>query len=170
MLHGYEAEELVPALHHLGGVGSRLGGEVGHLLALGEALDVLEHLLLVGCVEVLQLLLCLAQVAYHHAVARIDHVGHHIVHPEGAMLAELIAQVVFPAEGLWHLCDAAVDGHIGHHVGIVAVEVHHATYIIGQPATQVAHQREARLWGANGALAEVLLAIYLPVHRHGAIG
>ena len=137
MLHGDEAEEFVPTLHHPGGVVSTLAGEVADALTLGERLYVLQHLRLVGCVEVLQFLLRLTQVAYHGAVARINHVGHQIVQPEGAVLAELVVHVVLTAEGFGHLIHAAIHRHVGYHVGIVAVEVHDASHLVGQPAAKL---------------------------------
>ena len=48
VLDNEEFSEFVPTVHHLGGVGLRLGGQEGHALLVGEVRHLLLHLRLFG--------------------------------------------------------------------------------------------------------------------------
>ena len=113
----------------------------------------------------------LAEVADHHRVARIDHIGHPVVHPEGRLVAKLGAGVVFLTEAVRHLGDAAVERHVGHHIGIVAVEPGDAAHVVGQPRAHLARHSEARLLAGDRPFTEVSQAVaVLEVHRQGTDG
>ena len=126
----------------------------------------MQHAVLVGEIVVFQFFLRPAQVANHHRVARIDHIGHPVVHPEGGLERELVARIVFRAEGVGHLCDAAIEGNVCHHVGIVAVEPGDTAHVVGQPGAHLAGHGEAALLGGNGAFTEIVGAVRgLEMHR-----
>ena len=85
VLDNQEPGQFVPALHHLVRVGYGLGSEVvGHFTGRHFG-DMLLDFGLVFLIEVLQLVLGFPEVSDHHAVSRINHVGHEVAHPESAL-------------------------------------------------------------------------------------
>ena len=126
---------------------------------------------LVGLEVVFQLGLGFQKVRVHGAPARINHVGHPVAHPEGAVEGKLGDAVVLPAERLRNPVDAAVHRHIGHHGGVVQVKIRNAAQGVRQPGTHAAYHGEAALLAADGPFAEHGRAVGgLEVQRLVAVG
>ena len=156
----------IPTFHHLVGVGDALLVQIVATVGGRHLLHRLKHAVLVGEIVVFQLVLRLSQVTDHHRVARIDHIGHPVVHPEGRLERELRARVVLRTETVGHLRDATVERNVGHHVGVVAVEPDHATHIVGQPRTHLASHRKSALLRGDGTFTEkVHTSRVVEVHR-----
>ena len=171
MLDYQEFGQLVPAFHHFVRVADGFGAEVVGEFAGGELQGVLFHFFLIGLKIVFQFCLGLQKVRVHGAPAGVNHIGHEVAHPEGALGGEFADVVVFAAEGLGDAVDAAVNGYVGYHGGIVQVEVRNAAQGIGQPRAHPAHHGHAALLAADGPFAEHLGAVgRLEIHGLVAVG
>ena len=131
VLHNQVFGQFVPTLHHFVGVGDAFVVEIAAAVGGHHLLDGVEHAVLVSEIIVFQFVLCLAEVANHHGIAGVDHVGHPVVHPESRLITELVTRVVLGTEAVGHLGDAAIERHVCYHVGIVAVEPCDATHVVG---------------------------------------
>ena len=158
--------EGIPPLHHAVGIGDAFAVEEFATVGRGHLLDDFHDRVLVGEIVVLQLTLGHTQVANHHGIAGIDHVGHPVVHPKGRLEGEFVAGIVLGTEGVRDLCDAAIKRDIGYHVGIVAVEPDDTPHVVGKPAAHLAGHGEAALLGGNGAFAVVVVATAV-LEMHG---
>ena len=160
-------------------VGSQLLPSCQHALCLRHAV-VVQVLLHSGRLHVARLLLngrllhevrLLQRVAHRlqrreqHLIARIDHVRHPVLHPEGVLVAEGDIVGTRRVVALRALRHRTVDGRIGHHVAVVVAKPEAAAHLSGQPRAHLAHKGPCRLLSRCGTLVEVLLAVHLIIKR-----
>ena len=90
--------------------------------------------------------------------------------PEGRRPAELRHAPVATAVAFGDLGDGGVHRREDSRIGIVDAEPQDTTDSIGQPATHLSDEHEARLLRSDSALVEVLTAFALEGHRTPAVG
>ena len=72
-------------------------------------------------------------------------------------------------EAFGHLGQGTIDGHKRSGVGFVVGKPQHATYGVGEVATQLCHNHETSLVGRHRTFVEILLALVFPSQGRGAI-